>query len=374
MQTLTPQDQQAILAVALVVMLVFGSIDIAILVQWVKYLNLMNAYNRRFRFTPPVPASYTGTETEVSNGQPDFLVPEIPPLELAEIGEEPDNKLAQADVPVDHVPFLPATFSGAAEMEVSAAPVSPFAPVWSLVHPFVAFQAVMGAVVLFTVFALIPTYVTGSTNPVGSAYAMAVTILGLVLQNVGFVGITGYLVHRYGTNLKSIGLRAPKPREIILGASLGVALLLAAGALEKVVDIGAHHLLSKAFIDKIDHISAATSAGGMFEDIQSHGLKLCFALAGAIAAPIGEEVFFRGLLYNALKHRWGIKIAVLLSAICFALSHGSPLSVVIIIPMGLVLAIAYEKTGSLWVTISMHAVNNGAAFLISSMAATPPHH
>ena len=33
-------------------------------------------------------------------------------------------------------------------------------------------------------------------------------------------------------------------------------------------------------------------------------------------------------------------------------------------PMGMALAYVYERTRSLWVTILMHAVNNGIAFLL----------
>jgi len=42
--------------------------------------------------------------------------------------------------------------------------------------------------------------------------------------------------------------------------------------------------------------------------------------------------------------------------------------------MGIALAYAYEKTGSLWVTITMHAVNNGASFAISALLVAKSGH
>jgi hypothetical protein len=103
----------------------------------------------------------------------------------------------------------------------------------------------------------------------------------------------------------------------------------------------------------------------MFEKISSLQLKVLFALAGAVAAPIGEEIFFRGFLYNALKRRLSIPAAIVISGLVFAMAHFGPLAVIVIFPMGMVLAYVYERTRSLWVTIAMHATNNGLAFVLA---------
>ena len=107
------------------------------------------------------------------------------------------------------------------------------------------------------------------------------------------------------------------------------------------------------------------TAGGMFSNIQSLPLKIIFALAGAVAAPVGEDVFFRGFLYNALKRKLNVPAAIVLSGLIFALVHFGPLAILVIFPMGMVLAYAYEKTQSLWITICMHATHNGLTFVLA---------
>ena len=76
---------------------------------------------------------------------------------------------------------------------------------------------------------------------------------------------------------------------------------------------GASHVVSKQVMDRLGKIGEQVSAGGQFEQIHSVPLQIWFIIGGAIAAPIGEEVFFRGLLYNGLKKRWGVTCGVVLS-------------------------------------------------------------
>jgi membrane protease YdiL (CAAX protease family) len=85
-----------------------------------------------------------------------------------------------------------------------------------------------------------------------------------------------------------------------------------------------------------------------------------------VAAPIGEELLFRGLLYRSLRNRMGIALAVGLSAAVFGVMHwwfGDP--AVLIFPrvaLGVLLALLYEGTGSLYPSMLLHAwVNMGLA-------------
>jgi membrane protease YdiL (CAAX protease family) len=248
---------------------------------------------------------------------------------------------------------------------------SPFASTWSLVHPFIGMQAVLLAVNIIAIILLIPIFpmmVTNQDAAMKSPYAMAVIIVTLFIQNVGFVGVSAYFLKGYGTSLSRIGLRTPTRREVVLGLAYGAVLCIVAMLIEKGLDSGARHVVSKQFVDRMGKLTDQLSAGGMFEQIRSVPLQLAFLVAAAIAAPIGEEVFFRGLLYNGLKKRWGVTAGVIVSGICFGLIHLAPVAVLIIIPMGFVLAIVYERTKSLWITILMHAVNNGTQLIIAMVA------
>jgi len=75
-------------------------------------------------------------------------------------------------------------------------------------------------------------------------------------------------------------------------------------------------------------------------------------------APIAEELFFRGIVFNAWLREAGRVPAYIGSAALFALIHLSLASLLPIFLLGLALAWAYERTGTLLVPIVMHATVN----------------
>jgi CAAX protease family protein len=85
----------------------------------------------------------------------------------------------------------------------------------------------------------------------------------------------------------------------------------------------------------------------------------------AIAAPISEEVFFRGMMFGGMRRRMPMVVAALLSALVFGLLHAvTGLSAVPpLIAFGFILAVLYEKTGSILPGILLHMLNNSVALL-----------
>jgi membrane protease YdiL (CAAX protease family) len=81
-----------------------------------------------------------------------------------------------------------------------------------------------------------------------------------------------------------------------------------------------------------------------------------------IAGPFAEELFFRGLIFNALARRSGILAAALASGLLFGLAHGDAILLPVLALQGVLSGLAYHRTGSLWVPIGAHAFNNVAAF------------
>ena len=84
-----------------------------------------------------------------------------------------------------------------------------------------------------------------------------------------------------------------------------------------------------------------------------------------IVAPITEEVCFRGMLFGGIRNRLPLWAAALAAGAFFGLLHFTtgPSAVVPLIALGAIFAVVYEKTGSLWASIIMHAFNNGLALL-----------
>jgi membrane protease YdiL (CAAX protease family) len=86
---------------------------------------------------------------------------------------------------------------------------------------------------------------------------------------------------------------------------------------------------------------------------------LLFALA--ITPAIAEELLFRGLIGRGLINRWGPVWGVAGTSVLFGLAHWNLGQSLGVIPIGLALHFAYLVTGSLWLPIILHALNNSVA-------------
>ena len=88
-------------------------------------------------------------------------------------------------------------------------------------------------------------------------------------------------------------------------------------------------------------------------------LLTVMTISAVVIAPLTEEVIFRGYLYPVVKRfsdRW---FAAVFTGLIFAVIHFNIFSLPTLAVMGFVLAVLYEMTGSLWVTIACHAAFNG---------------
>jgi membrane protease YdiL (CAAX protease family) len=84
-----------------------------------------------------------------------------------------------------------------------------------------------------------------------------------------------------------------------------------------------------------------------------------------IAAPISEELCFRGMLYGGLRTRLPRYPAALVTGLIFGGLHATTgiSAVPPLIVFGFLLALLYEKTGSIVPGIMLHMLNNVVALL-----------
>jgi uncharacterized protein len=98
--------------------------------------------------------------------------------------------------------------------------------------------------------------------------------------------------------------------------------------------------------------------------------NLTLVIAGVlacVAAPISEEIFFRGFVFTGLL-KWGVLPAAALSALAFSLAHFDPGSVIPFFGIGLLMAWLYWSRGSLWDSIAFHFLFNSVSFLALILA------
>ena len=86
-------------------------------------------------------------------------------------------------------------------------------------------------------------------------------------------------------------------------------------------------------------------------------------ITSIIAAPILEELLFRGVFFNRLKIRTGIIAAMIISSALFAIGHefGGMTSAFL---FGICMCIIYLKTDNILMTISIHFLNNLLAVIL----------
>ena len=106
----------------------------------------------------------------------------------------------------------------------------------------------------------------------------------------------------------------------------------------------------------------------MLPSDNGHGIGrgMWAAFTAIISAPILEELLCRGVLFEVLNRRWGVKVSILVSALFFGLLHFSAANAIVAIVAGLIFGVLYVRTSSLYVTIIIHAINNALAFALIS--------
>ena len=110
-----------------------------------------------------------------------------------------------------------------------------------------------------------------------------------------------------------------------------------------------------------------TIAAGLYGTAVGSGTRLAAettpfgALNSVVLAPLIEEMLFRGYLYTALRRATGVALSLIVSAASFALFHfeNGPLFVLFVLPTGLVLGYARERSGSITLGVALHALMNG---------------
>lgn len=90
-----------------------------------------------------------------------------------------------------------------------------------------------------------------------------------------------------------------------------------------------------------------------------------YAVLLAFVAPLCEEFFFRGFMFGVLRERFGVVGGAIVTGIVFGLVHvaGSPIQTVgVLVILGILLCLLYQRTGSLLPCIALHAINNAISF------------
>jgi uncharacterized protein len=93
------------------------------------------------------------------------------------------------------------------------------------------------------------------------------------------------------------------------------------------------------------------------------GVLLLIVLV-VVLAPIVEELFFRGLLMRALQARVNDALAIVVSAVLFALAHFQTVQFPALVMFGLIAGVIAQRVGRLGPSICFHAGFNLATVVV----------
>lgn len=146
----------------------------------------------------------------------------------------------------------------------------------------------------------------------------------------------------------AIGLRRVSPRLVLLGVALGLGVWVLSRILI-VVYIGVTGDISDPQED-LTRFSGPVAA-------------LLVVALGGLVVPFGEELLFRGIGYGSLR-RYGVVVAAVVSGLLFALAHGLNVVFAAALLLGLLNAVLYERTRSIWPSVAAHATFNLVSFAL----------
>lgn len=202
---------------------------------------------------------------------------------------------------------------------------------------------------LLAIVILTGAAIYGVRYAVGEPTLTPLTLIALMLLTalipLGAVWLV--VVRRRGVSWRDLGLRPASPAALVGGAVLGALTVPLAGAINLLVDRVTPETFENPQITALapTTLSAVTMIG-------------MFVIA-AVVAPLVEEVVFRGVLYGWMRRSLRPAIAAVLSGVIFASVHGVPQLVPALAVQGIILALVYERTGSLWPSVVLHGVFNG---------------
>jgi membrane protease YdiL (CAAX protease family) len=231
------------------------------------------------------------------------------------------------------------------EVEIGGGTASgdpPPAPGWG---PGDALLGILYVVGLFLIGGLLIYPLTGSDGLDAQLGGQAVLELALVAVAVGFARAKSPL-----PVWQALGLRKPR-RGWISTAAAGY---------------GIYFLFVIAIVALLGQPEQSDVADRLGFDENAFAAVAAAALIVFIV-PFCEELFFRGFFFGGMRRRLPFPVAAVISALLFGAVHLGDANLIAGLQLaflGLVLATVYERTGSLWSNIAIHAVNNGIAFAL----------
>jgi membrane protease YdiL (CAAX protease family) len=231
---------------------------------------------------------------------------------------------------------------------IESPPPKPW-PAWGFVD--VIFLSVILALILFASIAVIPlaARLLPAFSHASAEDLRANAIVGIAIQSIAYLlwlGPIGIVIYSKTGEpfFKAIRWNWPRPQKLLLLIGVGI--------------------IVTAVLTLMSVLVPSPDDAPFEEYFKTRQAVIALAFFGILFAPFFEELFFRGLLYPAVRSRSRCSLALLFTAALFGLLHAPEWNmawgpVLIIFFVGLVLTLIREFTQSLAASWIIHVVYNG---------------
>ena len=96
----------------------------------------------------------------------------------------------------------------------------------------------------------------------------------------------------------------------------------------------------------------------LFSTSRTIGQRVMIIVLAVVVAPMSEEFIFRFFLYGVVRRYFGIAVALVFNSLLFAAAHTHLPSAAPLFVLGACFTLAYEWSGSILVSMGMHALFN----------------
>jgi membrane protease YdiL (CAAX protease family) len=171
--------------------------------------------------------------------------------------------------------------------------------------------------------------------------------LGIVVLITGLLKLRGFDVNSLAGLTRTSFARA---------ALIGAALLLAAYPLIGLADAITQRLLGSG--------SSKQTIVELFNSSRTIDRRIMIIIFAVAIAPAAEEFLFRFFFYGVLRRYLGRFLGLVLNSLLFAAVHAHLPSFAPLFVLGSCFTIAYEWSGTILVSMTMHALFNAVALTV----------
>ncbi|MDQ2867091.1 MAG: CPBP family intramembrane metalloprotease [Verrucomicrobiota bacterium] len=110
----------------------------------------------------------------------------------------------------------------------------------------------------------------------------------------------------------------------------------------------------------------------LFSGSESMTQRIMIIVLGVVIAPVAEEFIFRFFLYGVMRRYAGRTLGIIVSSLLFAAVHAHLPSLAPLFVFAVCLALAYDWSGSILVSMTMHSLFNALTFFALAFPDSPP--